>query len=127
VASLQLFMCQVSVLKSGFLSKSRLWLKLEQLQILVASMESWNDAVLGFHAGNPNPKICASVLWLRCVQLLAKEHVYKLLVPGGKAPKRKPETTNEDLKPPEGKLEPKPKGKANAKAGTSKKTKLAKE
>lgn len=70
---------------------------------------------------------CASVLWLRCVQLLAKEHVYKLLVPGGKAPKRKPETTNEDLKPPEGKLEPKPKGKAKAKAGTSKKTKLAKE
>ena len=90
-------------------------------------MESWNDAVLGFHAGNPNPQLCANVPWLRCVQLLAKEHVYKLLIPGGKPPKRKPEPSNEDTKSPEGKPEPKAKGKAKAKAGGTKKPKVAKE
>ena len=49
------------------------------------------------------------VLQTRCVQLLAKEHLYKLLAPGSKPPKRK----NDDTP---GEAEPKAKAKAKAKA-----------
>lgn len=54
----------------------------------------------------------------RCVKLLAKEHLYKLVAPSGKPGKRKgvPEDTEEKDKP-----EPKAKAKSKAKGKKPKK------
>ena len=60
---------------------------------------------------------------LRCVQLLAKEHLYKLIAPSGKANKRAHEATD----PGNGEQEPKEpkeaKAKGKAKASPKKRTK----
>lgn len=52
----------------------------------------------------------------RCVKLLAKEHPYKLLCPGGKPPKRKaaPEEAEEKEKSEQPKAKAKAAGKAKS-------------
>lgn len=61
-------------------------------------------------------------LWLRrCVQLLAKEHLYKLLCgASGEPGKRKPEKPAEEPAPADDAPDPKAKSKAKAKSKTKK-------
>lgn len=61
--------------------------------------------------------MCQMYLWpRRCVQLLAKEHLYKLVCGGAKGTKRKPDKSVEEPAPAEDAAEPTAKAKAKSKA-----------